>query len=454
MIFKSHDTVNSNYIYRLHYAKFLSSRLTKFVPFIKKNNTEKISIQFQLEQNKLSGQKILGLEYLVLDRNKTNLKRRIFSLKKNKSILVSKTIFNTIPESSINFTIKSKLISPRNIVIQKKQQNNNYKLKGPIVSNIPINNFSQFENYNNWVRYNKNLILVSKNGRILHSKKWILRYIRQESFGILDYLSNKEQELENLLITLLKQYQIDTNNPKIQSVLKEFVIIKGKTFTPVNSKIILNEILQKNQSQSKINTFNQNIEAHIDFEYSKQILWNRLKRIYLTENQTITPFTTELSNSLNELNLPSNSFNWTTRFFHINKQLLITKYNQLCNYCGSYYSNFYHSQFNRNWSYPQIKEKTWIKQKKLNIDYINNRQSQNSKNINSTSCSPSLTINNNKIYNTQRLNSFIHTSKGNSKQDRILSVNLIENSIINGPVFITWLYIIISLFIVTAFLTF
>ena len=85
-----------------------------------------------------------------------------------------------------------------------------------------------------------------------------MRYIFQESFGILDYLSNKEQELENLLITLLKQYQIDTNNPKVQSVLKEFIIVKGKTFTPINSKIILNEILQKNQSQSKINTFNQN----------------------------------------------------------------------------------------------------------------------------------------------------------------------------------------------------
>ena len=458
MIFKSHDTVNSNYIYRLHYAKFLSSRLTKFVPFIKKNNAEKISIQ--LDQNKLSVQKIVGLEYLVLDSNKTTLKRRIFSLKKNKSILISKTAFNTVPESSINFSIKSKLISPRNTIIQKKQQNNTYKLKGPIVSNFPVNNLSQFENYNNWVRYNKNLILVSKNGRILHSKKWILRYICQESFGILDYLSNKEQELENLLITLLKQYQIDTNNPKVQSVLKEFIIVKGKTFTPINSKIILNEILQKNQSQSKINTFNQNIEANIDFEYSKQILWNRLKRIYLTENQTIknsysiTHFNTELSNSLNELNLPSNSFNWTTRFFNVNKQLLLTKYNQLCNYCESYYSNFYHSQFNKNWSYPQIEEKTWIKQKKLSIYYINNRQSKNNQNINSTSCSPNLTINNNKIYTTQRLNNFIHTSKGNSKQNRILSVNLIENSIINGPVFITWLYIIISLFIVTAFLTF
>ena len=206
MIFKSHDTVNSNYIYRLHYAKFLSSRLTKFVPFIKKNNAEKISIQ--LDQNKLSVQKIVGLEYLVLDINKTTLKRRIFSLKKNKSILISKTAFNTVPESSINFSIKSKLISPRNTIIQKKQQNNTYKLKGPIVSNFPVNNLSQFENYNNWVRYNKNLILVSKNGRILHSKKWILRYICQESFGILDYLSNKEQELENLLVTLLKQYQI------------------------------------------------------------------------------------------------------------------------------------------------------------------------------------------------------------------------------------------------------
>ena len=458
MIFKSHDTVNSNYIYRLHYAKFLSSRLTKFVPFIKKNNAEKISIQ--LDQNKLSVQKIVGLEYLVLDSNKTTLKRRIFSLKKNKSILISKTAFNTVPESSINFSIKSKLISPRNTIIQKKQQNNTYKLKGPIVSNFPVNNLSQFENYNNWVRYNKNLILVSKNGRILHSKKWILRYICQESFGILDYLSNKEQELENLLITLLKQYQIDTNNPKVQSVLKEFIIVKGKTFTPINSKITLNEILQKNQSQSKINTFNQNIEANIDFEYSKQILWNRLKRIYLTENQTIknsysiTPFNTELSNSLNELNLPSNSFNWTTRFFNVNQQLLLTKYNQLCNYCESYYSNFYHSQFNKNWSYPQIEEKTWIKQKKLSIHYINNRQSKNNQNINSTSCSPNLTINNNKIYTTQRLNNFIHTSKGNSKQNRILSVNLIENSIINGPVFITWLYIIISLFIVTAFLTF
>ena len=453
MIFKSHDMVNSNYIYRLHYAKFLSSRLTKFVPFSKNDKVDKVSPQLQFEQNKLSGQKIVGLEYLVLDSNKNTLKRRIFSLKKNKSILASKTALNMMPESYTNFTIKSKLISSRNIIVQKKRQNNTYRLKGPIGSNLQGNNFSQFENYKNWIRYNKNIILVSKNGRILHSKKWILRYIQQESFGILDYLSNKEQELENLLITLLKQYQIDTTNPKVQSVLKEFIVIKGKTFTPINSKIILNEILQKNQSQSKINTFNQNIEANIDFEYSKQILWNRLKRIYITENQTITPFTNELSSSLNELNLPSNSFNWTTRAFNINKQLLLTKYNQLSNYCGSYYSNFYRSQFNKNWSYPQIEEKTWVKQKKLSIDYINHRQNQHNKNINSTSCSPTLAINN-KSYSTQQLNNFVHTSKGNSKQNRVLSVNLIENSIINGPVFITWLYIIISLFIVTAFLTF
>ena len=321
MIFKSHDMVNSNYIYRLHYAKFLSSRLTKFVPFSKNDKVDKVSPQLQFEQNKLSGQKIVGLEYLVLDSNKNTLKRRIFSLKKNKSILASKTALNMMPESYTNFTIKSKLISSRNIIVQKKRQNNTYRLKGPIGSNLQGNNFSQFENYKNWIRYNKNIILVSKNGRILHSKKWILRYIQQESFGILDYLSNKEQELENLLITLLKQYQIDINNPKVQSVLKEFIVIKGKTFTPINSKIILNEILQKNQSQSKINTFNQNIEANIDFEYSKQILWNRLKRIYITENQTITPFTNELSSSLNELNLPSNSFNWTTRAFNINKLL-------------------------------------------------------------------------------------------------------------------------------------
>ena len=82
MIFKSHDMVNSNYIYRLHYAKFLSSRLTKFVPFSKNDKVDKVSPQLQFEQNKLSGQKIVGLEYLVLDSNKNTLKRRIFSLKK------------------------------------------------------------------------------------------------------------------------------------------------------------------------------------------------------------------------------------------------------------------------------------------------------------------------------------------------------------------------------------
>ena len=464
MIFKSHDMVNSNYIYRLHYAKFLSSRLTKFVPFIKKNQVADKYLQFKFEQEKQIVQKIVGIEYLVLDINKknnTNFKRKIFSIQKNKT--PSKTSFGSNYKNYPNFNIKSKIISIKNINFKKKQYNHIYKLKGPIGLNQKINNFysnSYFENYNNWITTNKDTILVAKNGRILISKKWILRYIRQESFGILNYLNNKEQELENLLITLLKKYQINTNHPKIQSILKEFVIIKGNTFTPINAKIVLDEILEKNQSHSKINISVQNIDKNIEFKQSKQIIWNRVKRIYLQQNKIIKNYhqindlPNDILNSLSELNLPINTFSWTTRFFQINKKLLVIKHKQVSNYFWNYYSNFYKSSFNKNWVYPQINEKTWIKQKKLKINYLNPIQIQNNKNINTTSCLPIVSIERNAVYSNQKLSQFIHTSKGNSKRNLVFSVNLTKNSIINGPIFITWFYIIISLFIVTSFLTF
>ena len=50
MVLKSHDVMNSDYIYRLHYAKFLSSRLTNFVPFSKKHQVNKQVAPFTFQQ--------------------------------------------------------------------------------------------------------------------------------------------------------------------------------------------------------------------------------------------------------------------------------------------------------------------------------------------------------------------------------------------------------------------
>ena len=80
MVLKSHDIMNSDYIYRLHYAKFLSSRLTNFVPFSKKHQVNKQVGLFTFQQEITPTQKIIGIDYIVLNSNKINntTKRRIF----------------------------------------------------------------------------------------------------------------------------------------------------------------------------------------------------------------------------------------------------------------------------------------------------------------------------------------------------------------------------------------
>ena len=50
--------MDSDYIYRLHYAKFLSSRLTNFVPFSKKNQANKKVGLFNFQQEIIPTQKI------------------------------------------------------------------------------------------------------------------------------------------------------------------------------------------------------------------------------------------------------------------------------------------------------------------------------------------------------------------------------------------------------------
>ena len=460
MVLKSHDVMNSDYIYRLHYAKFLSSRLTNFVPFSKKNQANKKVGLFNFQQEIIPTQKIIGIDYIVLNSHKinTNIKRRIFSLRNNKS-----KINNSKYENYPNFHIKSKITSLPSTVFKKGSSKDTHRLKGLINVNLEKNNFhynSYFDNYSNWIIKNNTKDFISKTGYILPAKDWVLRYIDQESFGILDYLGNKEQELEILLVTLLKQYQIDSNHPKIQSVLKEFVISKGKSVNPITTKLILDEILQKNPSLSKTSISNCDIADTIEFEKSKQIIWNRLKRIYLEQNQTIKNYyqvnsvPTDVSNSLSELNLPTTSFSWTTRLFQMNKQLVQIKKTQLTNYFRSYYYNFYQTEFKKNWRYPQLEEQIWIKPKKLIGTGVSNKQNINLRNNNTTICSPSLTTEQYITYRNQKLNKFIHTSKGTSKQNLTFSIAVTQNAIINGPVFITWFYIIISLFIVTSFLTF
>ena len=108
MVLKSHDVMNSDYIYRLHYAKFLSSRLTNFVPFSKKNQANKKVGLFNFQQEIIPTQKIIGIDYIVLNSHKinTNIKRRIFSLRNNKS-----KINNSKYENYPNFHIKSKITS-------------------------------------------------------------------------------------------------------------------------------------------------------------------------------------------------------------------------------------------------------------------------------------------------------------------------------------------------------
>ena len=210
MVLKSHDVMDSDYIYRLHYAKFLSSRLTNFVPFSKKNQANiKVGL-FNFQQKIIPTQKIIGIDYIVLNSHKinTNIKRRIFSLRNNKS-----KINNSKYENYPNFHIKSKITSLPSTVFKKGSSKDTHRLKGLINVNLEKNNFhynSYFDNYSNWLIKNNTKDFISKTGHILPAKDWVLRYIDQESFGILDYLGNKEQELEILLVTLLKQYQIDS----------------------------------------------------------------------------------------------------------------------------------------------------------------------------------------------------------------------------------------------------
>ena len=460
MVLKSHDIMNSDYIYRLHYAKFLSSQLTNFVPFSKKHQVNKQVGLFTFQQEITPTQKIIGIDYIVLNSNSINntTKRRIFALRSNKF-----KINNSKHRNYPNFHIKSKIISLSNTAFKKGSSKDNYRLKGLTNINSNKNNFrsnSYFDNYSNWLIKNSSKEFVSKTGSILPAKDWVLRYINQESLGILDYLGNKEQELETLLVTLLKQYRINSNHPKIQSVLKEFVISKGKPVNSITTKLILDEILEKNQSLSKTSISNSDLADTIEFEKSKQIIWNRLKRIYLEQNQTIKNYyqvnyvPTDISNSLGELNLPTTPFSWTTRLFQMNKQLVQIKKTRLTNYFRSYYYNFYQTEFKKNWRYPQLEEQIWIKQKKLIGNGMSSKPNKNIRNINRTICSPSLTTEQPITYSNQKLNKFIHTSKGTAKQNLAFSVTINQNAIINGPVFITWFYIIISLFIVTSFLTF